>query len=309
MALSEETLLEKYLRPLCDVKIARNLQDDSAALPLGSYIISTDNLVENVHFLPSTSAHHIAKRLLARNLSDMAGSAAKPRFYLLNWVATEKQNETWINEFCKTLAESQAKHNIKLIGGDGTKGTHLSLTMTILGEALRTPPPTRLDAKVGDQIFVSGTLGEAFLGLQSLQGVIPKSTKHEMRYLEPPIRCLWIEKIITHLGKDLHALMDISDGLPLDCQRLAQASKVSAEIEMQKLPLVKNGSLAGGDDYELLFTVAPERCQELMKFCQTENIKISEIGKITAAEKSPAVQFFNKGTPIHVGEKGWQVKY
>jgi len=296
--MDEFSLIEKYLAPLAKgCSGAFSLTDDAAAIAPekgNQFVITKDAIAEGVHFLAKTSPELIAKKLLRTNLSDIAAMGAQPKYYLIAAMLTPEINEDWIKKFAKTLAEEQKIFGLHLIGGDTikTKGP-LAFSLTMLGEAKNGKTLRRNGAKPGDVIYVSGTIGDAALGLKILQGEITAAKPAEKflieRYLIPQSRM----ELGRKLSRIASSCIDISDGLAADLVHICDVSQVSGIIEKEKIPISKGAReilaarpqlwhsvISGGDDYELLFTVPPKREKMLKKF---KNItRIGRIGKKSA---------------------------
>jgi thiamine-monophosphate kinase len=247
-------------------------------------LITTDTLVSGVHFLPEMHAYDIGFKSLAVNLSDLAAKGAEPAWMTLA-LTLPKNDETWLKDFSKGLFELANRYHIQLIGGDLTKGP-LSITIQAMGFASKNQSLRRSNAKPGDLIYVSNTLGDAALGLAYLKNsmIIAKPYQDFLisRHSRPEPR--------IELGKQLrsiaHASIDISDGLAADLGHILDMSHVGATMYVDSLPLSEamlasvsreEGialALNGGDDYELCFTVAPDKAHLL-------NTPYTCIGKIT----------------------------
>jgi len=292
--MQEFDLIKRYFAPLsAGFAGALSLCDDAAvfAPPAGhELVITKDAISEGVHFIGSESADLIAGKALRVNLSDLAAMGATPICYFLALILPKNTPEEWVQKFAQGLRETQSEFGIHLAGGDtiSTLGT-LSISITAIGSVPAGSALRRNGAKIGDDIYVSGTLGDAALGLKLLQNTeyrVPSTEYLIARYLTPEPR--------LSLGHNLRgvasACMDISDGLVQDLGHICTSSKVGAVIYTDKIPIsdaVKNVSGAiesainGGDDYELLFTAPPEKeilipenCTKIGKIVAGENVKI-----------------------------------
>jgi len=244
--------------------------DDAALLaPAAGKVlaVSADMLVAGRHFLADTDPERLGHKAMAVNLSDLAAMGATPRWVLLS-LALPRADERWLAAFARGFQAAAATHQVDWVGGDTTAGP-LNLSVTILGEVQAAQALRRGGGKPGDQLWVSGTLGDAALGLATLQG----------RYRLPPderdfcVQRLELPTARVALGLQLaglaHAALDISDGLLADLDHLLQASGVGATLELDQIPLspvlaarsrenlVREAILAGGDDYELCFSADP----------------------------------------------------
>ena len=273
MALSEFAFIAERLRPLAaGTPGALGLADDAALLdpPAGAELVLTkDAMVAGVHFLPDDPPGDVAKKLLRVNLSDLAAMGAAPLGYLLALIRPKATAEDWLADFCRGLAEDQARFGIGLLGGDtvSTPGP-LALSLTALGHVPRGTALRRCGARPGDDVWVSGTLGDAALGLKVLQGEL--AVADEVR--APLVERYRLPQPRLALGEALRGLasaaLDVSDGLLADLGHILETSKLGAEIRAAALPLspaartlpgAPDAALAGGDDYELLFTAAPDQ--------------------------------------------------
>ena len=221
---------------------AFNLSDDVAILDGNGLILSTDTIVQGVHYIGDEPADLIARKLIRCNVSDLAAKGATPKYYTLNLTLNQQQGDDWFALFCKGLGQDQKQYSLTLIGGDSTiiKEGPSVLSMTLFGEAPNgTSLPKRSDAKVGDVVCVSGTIGDAAIGLKYLQGNIvagDKSATHLVGHYQLPNPRV---KLGQELAPLLHASMDISDGLMQDAGHITRNSNVGINIHADALPLFK----------------------------------------------------------------------
>ncbi len=282
MSDSEFDLIQDFFAGLDQgVSVGLGIGDDAAALslPEGHLLhISTDTAIEGVHFLSSLSPADVAYRSVTAAASDLAAMGATPEALLLALTLPET-DRVWLEDFSRGLAEVSREIGAPLVGGDTTRGP-LSLTVTVLGSTPVGRYLTRSGAKIGDRLCVSGTLGDAAAGLAVLSGQLAVDETAAVvlttRYARPSAR--------LPLGQALRdcatSCIDISDGLLADAAHVASASGVRLEIDSALLPLSKtlrssadldqslDWALAGGDDYELLFTLPdnvplPDGCSEM----------------------------------------------
>lgn len=314
--LNEFGIIKKYFLPLTNgCKEANLLQDDCAAISLDSkkeLVISKDLMAEDVHFSKEDGAYNIASKLLKTNISDLASSGAKPLFYMLGFSQSNKPDEKFIKEFCRGLKDVGCEYKISLIGGDSIRTTgKLCFSVTIFGETAKGKSLKRNNAKNGDLIFVSGAIGDAFLGLQILQNKIncPNKTHQKYltnRHLQPSARIdLGMELVKQNLSK---CAIDISDGLLADLNHICEASNLSATIYQEKIPLSKaaefclsennninlNQLFTGGDDYELIFTTHPKNQNKVENLAKKIGVKISLIGKLSRKLNNSNVNLIDK---------------
>ncbi|MBJ9983893.1 thiamine-phosphate kinase [Acinetobacter sp. S40] len=284
--MAEFSIIEQYFtRPLTqqgDVGVG----DDSAILTPPAQqqlVICTDTLVAGRHFPLQTSAHAIGWKSVAVNLSDIAAMAAKPHSILLA-LSLPNIDHDWLHGFSQGLFDCCDQFGVSLIGGDTTQSPHLTITVTALGYIESGRAICRSGAQVGDYIVVSGQVGDAAYGLQHLGSAL------QSRLDYPTPRC--------ELGQSLKGLassmIDVSDGLAQDLGHILQASHVGARIFLDQLPLDPalqvlpdqqkwQYALAGGDDYELCFTITPQNYEKLLQ--QQLDVNITMIGLITQDTK------------------------
>jgi thiamine-monophosphate kinase len=321
----EDDLLEKIRRKLreTDSHAARNphlrmaIGDDAAVWrprPGCETILTCDWFLEGTHFLADKyPPHSVASKCLARAVSDVAAMGGEPRCFLLSLALPAKRTGDWLEKFLFALRAAASTLNCPVAGGDTTRSNHILISITVIGECNRGRAILRSGARPGDAIFVTGRLGEAEYGLRLIERGAkanpqdPRLRKH--LFPEPRLRAgLWLAErgLAT-------AMMDLSDGLSTDLPRLCKASNVGARLEETKLPCVQlagNGgtlkfepkrlALHGGDDYELLFTVAKKNLKHIPG--KIRALPITRIGEVTlnrqvvlARQGGPAEELKNKG--------------
>ncbi len=240
---------------------ARGLRDDAARLVLAPLVVSTDTLVEGVHFLPDDPPQDVAWKLVATNLSDIAGKGARPEGLLLNYPLSD---DGWDRAFLEGLAEVLSACGTGLLGGDTVTlpaGAPRILTVTAFGGD--TPAPPRGGAGENDALWVTGTIGDAGAGLAIARGAAGPAAL-AARYRRPVPR-LAEGRVLSRVA---HAMMDVSDGLLIDAARMAEASGLAVEIDLAAVPLsaeyrrhsgddraARLAAATAGDDYELLFAM------------------------------------------------------
>lgn len=238
------------LQALATHPAARGLLDDAAVLEIGgeALVLTHDMLVEGVHFLPGQDPADVAWKLVATNLSDLAAKGAEPLGVLLGYQLGQDDAR-----FLEGLQEVLEHYGVPLLGGDTVGGAGpQAMGLTALGRATHRPVPSRAGAKVGDQLYLTGPLGAAMLGLEALRSGQGDSTAYRR-----PMALLaqgWV------LSPQVTAMMDVSDGLLLDASRMARASGVCFDIAAAAVPLAcpehrRAEALRWGDDYQLLFTL------------------------------------------------------
>ncbi len=284
--MNEFDYIEKYFQPLTSDE-ARNLKDDAAIFKQKSkydLVISTDTLVEGIHFFGHENPKDIAKKSLRVNLSDMAAMGAKPIFYNLSISIPKNKVNNFIPKFSQGLCEDQLLYGLKLIGGDLTSSPrHINITITIFGETLSKQSISRGGAKIGDILYVSGVLGLSKIGLDNFVSKSKSFASAKKRYLFPEPRV----DLGISINKIANCMIDISDGLVQDAGHLAKNSNLSVVLDIQKIPLpslnlnkdiLLEAALYGGDDYELLFSCNPIYTKTLKKISLEKNIAMTSIG-------------------------------
>jgi thiamine-monophosphate kinase len=297
--MNEFALIERYFhRAVRDPAVRIGIGDDAAVVaptPGMELALSVDMLVEGRHFLPDVDPASLGHKTLAVNLSDMAAVGATPRWALLAG-ALPDNDESWLGAFAGGLFALANRHRVALIGGDTTRGPR-NLCVTIVGELPAGTAITRAGAQPGDDVLVSGRLGDAALALAALQGRVALDDA-TLAALRP--RLEWPEPRVA-LGERLRGLasaaLDVSDGLTGDLMHILEASRVGASIELALVPcapslaarlhssergLALDCLLAGGDDYELCFTASPSARPQLAALAGTLSLPLTRIGVITA---------------------------
>lgn len=303
---SEFEIISRYLAPLAaDEPGALGLVDDAAFFSTqsaGTLVMTMDTVIAGVHFRAADHAADVAHKALAVNISDLAAKGAEPSIYLLSIALAENPDADWLDSFASGLKSAQEAFGCRLAGGDTVSTTGpLTLTVTAIGEAGQQGMVRRSTASVGDRIYVSGTIGDAALGLMLLQGRYDAGSSkpdpadetwlHE-RYWRPEPRLA----AIPALRACASAAMDISDGLVGDLTKLCQASGVGAQCDVASVPFsaaatraiaadasLQNALLTGGDDYEILATVPEDRSRAFERQCSDTGLPVAAIGVVTNA--------------------------
>lgn len=263
--------------------------DDAAGLRLNpglDLLISTDTLVENVHFLKSWDPYDIAYKAAMVNISDMAAMAANPCWITLALTLPHIEEE-WLKRFAQGLNDALQQFEIELVGGDTTKGP-LCITLTVLGSAPKGTAVQRSKAKPGDKIYVTGELGGAAIAIGELNSFTAEEKKAVQKKLFRPKPRV---DFISALREYASAAIDISDGLSSDLNHICEASQVGACIDFCKVPMYEllqrfpidsafDLAFHGGDDYELCFTVPTERDKNFLAYLAQAGLSCYEIGII-----------------------------
>jgi thiamine-monophosphate kinase len=319
--LGEFERIRRFFAPLAGPG-GLGLLDDAAIVdcPAGQRLVVTaDAIVAGVHYLPDDPPDLIARKLLRVNLSDLAAMGARPRYYLLTTALSTALGPNWLAEFTRGLAEDQRRFGIDLLGGDSVATTGPAvLSLTAIGEVATGMEVRRNDARAGDLVWVSGTIGDAFLGLALLRGAYPQLASE---YRTELIGRFQVPEPRVDLGCRLagiaHAMIDISDGLIADLGHICETSRVAAVVELASLPLsppariivdgepsVRTTLAAGGDDYELLFTASAGLTRAIDGLSSVLGVPITRIGRIEPGEGVRLVDA--EGRTIPVGESGYR---
>lgn len=297
---SEFALIAELFAPLADAPGAFGLKDDAALIAPRSgheLVVTTDALVEGVHFLAADPPAFVAKKALRVNLSDLAAKGAEPTGYLMALSIPAAIEMDWLRAFAGGLRQDQREFAISLYGGDTTSTPGpLTIAITAFGFVPKGKMICRAGAKPDDLVFVSGTIGDAGAGLALLQE--PRDISHavrdflEHRYREPRPR-LALGQALRGIAS---AALDVSDGLIADLGHIADVSGVRIEIDAHRLPLsaalqavwgddveARIRAATSGDDYEIAFTVAPGRVAAAVKAAR-DSTAVTEIGRVRAGE-------------------------
>lgn len=288
---SELSLIES-LRALATHDGARGLADDAAVLPFPigrDLVLTKDMMIEGVHFLPQDPPGDVAWKLLAVNLSDLAAKGATP-FGVLTGYALADSDE-WDREFVAGLGRALEHFGVPLLGGDTVRMPDCAprvLSLTALGHVPPGQAPDRRAAKAGDLLWVSGTIGDAGAGLKIAQG--GDGPRALLKRFRLPIPRLRLGKL---LAPHVHAMMDVSDGLLIDAERIATASNMALSIRLEAVPIslplhewagddreARLAAATAGDDYELLFTAPPSRTILLNELAEAARIGITCLGEV-----------------------------
>lgn len=312
MSLGEFDIIARYFtRRERRADVLLGIGDDAAVLDVRSdrkLVVAMDTIVEGVHFPKGTDAADIGYRALAVNLSDLAAMGADAAWMTLS-LSLPQADERWLASFAAGLFELADRHHVALVGGDTVRGP-LVITVQIGGWVESDRWLTRSGAQPGDLLFISGYPGEAAAGLAVVQRRISPgkaADRLRQRFLRPEPRLA----LGRHLRTIATAAMDVSDGVLTDLEKLCAASDCGAQLNVESLPLSESMralfdadacidyALAGGDDYELLFTIPQDRARELV---QAEQWALTQIGVITAGQ---GVRCMRDGKPFEPNRSGY----
>jgi thiamine-monophosphate kinase len=302
----EERLIARYFVPLATAPGALGLIDDAAIVtppPGCDLVLTTDGGIAGVHFFPDDGAEAIGRKVLRMNLSDLAAKGAKPLGFLLSVALPASIDEPWLAAFTNGLGDDARHYACPLLGGDTdrTPGP-LSVSITAFGAVPHGTMVQRATARAGDSVVVTGTIGDAALGLMLRRDPAlgerwglsdNQSAALKARYLLPQPRTA-LAGAVLH---DAAAAMDVSDGLAGDLAKMCRASGVAAEIDVARVPLsdaaraaiaaepvLLETALTGGDDYEILLTLSPGKLPAFRAAAAASGVAISEIGRMTAGQ-------------------------
>jgi len=301
---AEDRLIARYFRPLAKHPGALGLGDDAAVLtpPAGcDLVLTTDGIIAGVHVFPDDEPGSIGRKALRMNLSDLAAKGAKPLGFLLALSLPGGISDSWLAAFATGLGKDAEAYGCPLLGGDTdrTPGP-LSVSISAFGAVPHGKMVRRSTAKPGDLVVATGTIGDASLGLLLRRDkALAKYWKQseamiahlKQRYLLPEPRNALADAVRQHAT----AAMDVSDGLAGDLAKLCRASGISAEIDVARVPFsgavraaiaaqpaIIETALTGGDDYEIVLTLAPEKLTAFRAAAQAAGVAVSEIGRVTA---------------------------
>ena len=307
----------RRFRPSREVRLG--IGDDAALFrPRAGHelILTCDWFLEGTHFLRDKHPpDSVGWKCLARAVSDVAAMGGVPRCFLLSLAIPSGYTGRWLDEFLGGLRQASRKFGCALAGGDTTRRKEILISISLVGEIQTGRAALRSGARAGDLVYVTGNLGEAELGLQVLKQsrrfVSPKNPLTRKHLYPQPRLALGQGLAEKQLAS---AMMDLSDGLSSDLPRLCAASRVGARLESARIPSTRNSraarkhgfdpldlALHGGDDYELLFTVPPEKAKSLPK--RFQGVKLSPIGRITQEAKLVLCDENGRERPLTAG--GW----
>jgi len=303
---SEDDLIARYFAPLAG-EGGLGLRDDAACISPKSghdLVLTADALVETVHFLPGDPPGSVARKALGVNVSDLAAKGADPAGFLLSLALPEGWTENWLAGFAAGLGEAAHDFSCPLLGGDTVRAKGaLTLSVTAVGQVPAGRMVRRTTAREGDVICVTGTIGDAALGLRlrSAPAWAASLSSEEKafltdRYLHPQPR----HRLATALRTHARAAMDVSDGLAGDLAKMMRASGVTAEVEIDQVPLspatrvavqadpgLIDLALTGGDDYEILCTLPEKSLDRFLKEADSVGVALSVIGRVVAGDSLP----------------------
>jgi thiamine-monophosphate kinase len=299
---AEDRLIARFFKPVATHPGALGLSDDAAFLtppPGCDLVLKADAIIGGVHFFPDDAAHTVASKALRVNLSDLAAKGARPLGFLLSLALPKDAGEDWLMDFAQGLRGDAVLFECPLFGGDTdrTPGP-ITVSIAMVGSVPTGTMVRRSGAQAGDRIFVSGTIGDAALGVMLRNGkdwkISGAQRQHLVsRYLLPQPRNALAEAVRTHAT----AAMDISDGLAGDFTKLCRASGVGADVEAVRIPIsdaakaviaadsaMLETALSGGDDYEIICTVPAAKADGFRNAARSAQVAVMDIGEIKTGE-------------------------
>jgi thiamine-monophosphate kinase len=285
-----------------DPALLKGIGDDVAVIETGekAWLVTTDLLIEDIHFeLTWTDPFHLGGKALFVNLSDIAAMGGIPKYFLISLGVPKNLPLPFISRFYRGLKDGAKRFGVDLIGGDTSLSKKIIINICLLGEGKKGSLLFRSGARVGDDLFVSGTMGDAALGLKILQknGLRGSPKGLIKKHLSPSPR-IQLGQVLAR-NHWATAMIDVSDGLLIDTSHLLEESGVGAWISEDRIPLSKlyqkwihsfskspyQFALSGGEDYELLFTAPPEMRKRILRVALSLKVPITQIGKIVSKKE------------------------
>lgn len=314
--MDEFDLIRRYFtRPPDDDAVLLGVGDDGALLrpePGFDLICAVDTLVEDVHFPATLGASDVAYRSVAVNVSDIAAMGGQPKWMLLSLTLPES-DASWLADFSRGLFEAARSYSTALVGGDTTRGRQLTISIHLLGVVPAGQALTRSGARCGDDIWITGSVGDAAAGLRLMSRQLPGNDDVVLlrqRFARPSVRV----RLATAIGRVATAAIDVSDGLFADLGKLLDASAAGASLDLDRLPLstslrrlysgdARDLALGGGDDYELCFTAAAEHAETIEAAAVDTATPVTKIGTVTASKR---ITCLAGGVPVEIADRGYR---
>ena len=313
----EFDIINKYFSKLSKKNLSSlNLNDDVYFNKSQKLVISIDTYVQGKHFLNFKSPDLVIKKILRSSISDLICKGVYPKHYFIS-ASGNKKNFTKLNLFkvSKSLKEEQKKYNIFLSGGDTVNSNKLSFSITTIGNANNII--YRNKAKINDDIYVTGNLGDSYIGLKILQKKLYLNKELVKYFVDKYYKPNLQYALVSRLNKIANTSMDISDGLFSDIEKLINKQKLSYEIDIDKIPISKNliklinslklkkeSLISRGDDYQILFTADKSKNRIIQLIAKKLKIKITKIGTIKKQTDHPNI-IVKKGRKITINQKGY----
>ena len=319
--MNEFQLINKYFSKLSNTnKSSLDLNDDVFFDKSKKLVVSVDTYVEGIHFVNFKKPDLVIKKIIRSSISDLICKGVKPKYYFISGSGNKVSfSVTNLKKISKSLNQEQNKYSISLCGGDTVYSNKLSFTITSLGFSKNII--FRNNAKLNDDIYVTGNLGDSFAGLNILKKKINVKSSFkkyfESKYYLPILHLKLSNKLLMFANTSI----DISDGLVSDLEKLINKQKYSYKLNLENIPISKNlnklliqkkldkmSYISQGDDYQILFTAKPSKSRIINKTARSLGIKISKIGKICSnLQKSEIID--QKGNKIAVNTKGYSHRF
>ena len=313
----EFELIKKHFKKLTkNNSSALKLNDDVFFDKSKRIVVSIDTYVQGIHFINFNKPDLVIKKIIRSSISDLICKGVKPKYYFVSGSGNHKSfSQLNLHKISKSLKQEQDKYNIFLCGGDTVYSNKLSFSITSIGFSEKIIK--RNNAKLNDDIYVTGNLGDSFVGLKVLKKQIKLNNKLKnyfvKKYYEPDLQF----KLINWLTSFANTSIDISDGLIADLEKLINNQRLCYKLNFEKIPVSKHlknlivkkkinksSFISNGDDYQILFTAKPDMSRIINNIAKSLSIKISKIGKICSnLEKSQVIN--EKGKKIAIKTKGY----
>jgi len=316
----EFELIKKYFSKLSKNNGSLKLNDDVFFDKSRQLVVSIDTYISGLHFINFKKPDMVIKKIIRSSISDLICKGVRPKFYFISGSGNKKSfSSNNLKKISKSLNEEQKKFDISLCGGDTVFSNKLSFTVTSIG--FSTKIILRNNAKLNDDIYVTGNLGDSYAGLKALKNQlkINKDLKFffENKYYKPELHLKLVKRLLNFANTSI----DISDGLITDLEKMINNQKLSYKIDMTKVPISKQLQkilvskklnkrlfVSKGDDYQILFTATPSKSRIINKTSKSLGIKISKIGKICSnSQKSQIID--QKGSEIAIKNKGYYHRF
>tara|TARA_B100001250_G_C19661856_1_gene727449 strand:- start:41 stop:1000 length:960 start_codon:yes stop_codon:yes gene_type:complete len=317
----EFQLIDKYFSKLSKTnKNLLNLNDDVFFDKSRKLVVSVDTYVEGIHFINFKKPDLVIKKIIRSSISDIICKGVKPKYYFISGSGNSKSfSSSNLKKISKSLNQEQNKFGIFLCGGDTVYSNKLSFTVTSIGFSQKII--FRNNAKINDDIYVTGNLGDSFVGLNILKKKINVNNSlikyFEKKYYLPNLHLELSKKLLTFANTSI----DISDGLVTDLEKLINKQKLSYKLNLDNIPISKNlrelliqeklnkiSYISQGDDYQILFTASSSKSRIINKTAKSLGIKISKIGKICSNQQKSQI-IDKKGNKIAVNIKGYYHRF
>ena len=317
----EFQIINKYFLKLSNTnKNSLSLNDDVFFDKSRNLVVSMDTYIEGIHFINFKKPELVIKKIIRSSISDIICKGVKPKYYFVSGSGNKKSfSSSNLKKISKSLQQEQNKFGILLCGGDTVYSNKLSFTITSIGFSQKIIP--RNNAKLNDDIYITGNLGDSFAGLNILKKKINVNNSliryFENKYYLPNLHLELCNRLLTFANTS----MDVSDGLITDLEKLINKQKLSYKLILDSIPISKNlnklltqkkldkiSFVSQGDDYQILFTANPSKSRIINKTAKSLGVKISKIGKICSNQQKSQI-IDKKGNKITIKDKGYSHQF